>query len=310
MSSQTSLSHIDLIKKRISRRSYEKRELTPADLEKIRSFIEEEHEGPFGNSCRFIMINRSEETGDAALAGGRIGTYGVIKGGETFIAGIVKSSGDDTALIDFGYLFERIIIFAESLDLGTCWLGGTFTRKTFSKRIHLEEGEIIPCISPIGYPLEKRTIREKTMRTAVKARKRFPWKEQFFLENFNTPLLRSDFPCVEELFESVRIAPSASNKQPWRLILSPETGSIHLYLHKLNGYIGNKLGFTIQKVDMGIAMHHLETASTEMNVKGDWVFEDPGIFIPPYHNGVLSYIASWNSPQLKNRCAGSSIDAG
>ena len=33
----------------------------------------------------------------------------------------------------FGYAFEQIVLYAESLGIGTTWIGGTMDRKAFEK---------------------------------------------------------------------------------------------------------------------------------------------------------------------------------
>jgi len=40
----------------------------------------------------------------------------------------------DKNLEDFGYLMEEAILFATGLGLGTCWLGGSFTKSGLPKR--------------------------------------------------------------------------------------------------------------------------------------------------------------------------------
>ena len=63
----------------------------------------------------------------------------------------------------------------------------------------------------------------------------------------------------------VRLGPSASNKQPWRII--KENNQLHLYCETRN-YT------TMQKLDMGIAMCHLELALIEENKCGKWINAD------------------------------------
>ena len=50
-----------------------------------------------------------------------VGTYGFIKGASGFIIGCTERNSEDN-LEDYGYIMERIILFATSIELGTCWL--------------------------------------------------------------------------------------------------------------------------------------------------------------------------------------------
>ena len=51
----------------------------------------------------------------------------------------------------------------------------------------------------------------------------------------------------------VRFAPSAVNKQPWRIIAVGDR--YHFYEKKDNGYVGEATG-DLQKIDVGIALCH------------------------------------------------------
>ena len=55
-------------------------------------------------------------------------------------------------------------------------------RELFEKEAGVRGGEIMPCVSPIGYPAKKRSIKEIGMRTAIRADKRIK-NEEAVLEN-------------------------------------------------------------------------------------------------------------------------------
>ncbi len=84
------------------------------------------------------------------------------------------------------------------------------------------------------------------------------------------------------------MGPSASNRQPWRIIKDTE-GRFHLFLkeHKMiNRYLSN---IKVQEIDMGIAMCHFDLVARERGLPGRWVksFADPEI-------SGLQYVATWN----------------
>jgi nitroreductase len=300
---QTKINYPPLMQERVSCRSFTDEPLSPLHRKALQSFIDEPRELPFGSPVRFILIDKnpedlsSENRGGAAAGsqgGARLGTYGVIRGAGTFIAGMTVSEGDDQALEDYGYAFEQVILFAESLGLGTCWLGGTFNRGGFAAAAVLEKGEIIPCVSPVGYPSGKRSLVERVMRTAARSSKRKPWNELFFTKSFNHPLKKETVGDFEEALRMVQVAPSASNKQPWRIVFDPGSSAFHFYMHTLAGYAGNKLGFKIQRIDMGIAMFHFAQTAVQAGFAGTWTRKDPGIFIPHYPNGQVTYFATWH----------------
>lgn len=66
-----------------------------------------------------------------------------------FVAGIMKK--EYKTIEQFGYAFERIVLFLTDMKLGTCWLGASFDRKQFPDRLHISVSEILPILSPAGH---------------------------------------------------------------------------------------------------------------------------------------------------------------
>ena len=114
----------DTVTKRRSVRSYDSRALEQDTKEKILSYAEE-LENPIGPKIRIQFIDKN-----TAANGEKLGTYGIIKGADSFIG--VTAVKEDYALEALGYEFEQIVLYATSLGLGTCWMGGTFKRAAFA----------------------------------------------------------------------------------------------------------------------------------------------------------------------------------
>ncbi len=280
---------IKTIAKRKSVRTYEDRPITQEDYEKINKYlsIEENLLGPLGRKIRFDVIQVSKNVSEKGI---KLGTYGFIKNPKGYIVGMVENKNE--ALVEFGYTFEKLILFLTELNIGTCWLGGTFTRNTFEKQINLKNDEIIPCITPIGYIPDKSRFFDKTLRKMINADKKKSWEDLFYYSGFEKKLTKETADKFKTPIEMVRLGPSASNKQPWRIVLSDSKDICHFYLERTPNYSGNKLGFDMQRIDMGIAICHFELACEELNIQGSWKREDPKI-------GLLSenteYIMSWES---------------
>jgi hypothetical protein len=168
-------------------------------------------------------------------------------------------------------------------------MGGTFTRHSFEQEISLQEGEFIPCITPIGFPKDKQRMFDKALRLAVKADNKKSWDRLFFYTNFQTVLTKEKAASLEIPIEMVRLGPSASNKQPWRLVLNQELQVCHFYIEHTPNY-STSLGYDMQLLDMGIAMCQFDLACQELNIKGDWQIEDPKLNVP---NKQVEYIVSW-----------------
>lgn len=133
----------EIIKIRHSVRSYEEKNIDAELLNKIEKYIEK-LDNPFGIKIR-VKIIKNEDSKDKL----KLGTYGVVKGARYFLA--VSCKDEEFNLQALGYTFEKVILYCTSLGLGTVWLGGTFTKGKFAKAMSLNENEVLPIVSPLGY---------------------------------------------------------------------------------------------------------------------------------------------------------------
>lgn len=272
----------DLIKKRRSVRTFNSKPVESSILKEISDYIGSGKNlaGPFGTKTSLYLI---PVTRNITEQGTKLGTYGIIKNPQAFAAGVIKN--EPASFTEYGYVFEKLILHLTGLGLGTCWMGGTYNRNSFEKEIPLEENEIIPAVTPIGYPSDKQRLFESAMRSIAKSDNRKPWKDLFYLTDFASPLTEKDAGGFAAPLEMVRLGPSASNKQPWRIVLSSDRKSCSFFLAHTQGYSDK-----MQRIDMGIAMCHFEMACRELGAVGSWVVKDPGIL----HTGSnMEYIASW-----------------
>ncbi|MBI5589785.1 MAG: nitroreductase [Deltaproteobacteria bacterium] len=279
----------DITRKRHSCRTYSTRPVEKDLKERLEQFLSDSPAGPFGSRPRFKLITTTGEDRDALKD---LGTYGFIKDPAGYILSAVKQSPRD--LEDFGYTMERNILYATDLGLGTCWLGGSFTRSTFAEKIRASNDETLPAVASVGHMAPKMRIMEKALRWGAGAENRKPWKDLFFNNGFNGPLSPEDIGKWAEPLEMVRIAPSASNRQPWRIVRESATMRFHFYLQRTKGYqTRNKMLFgmaDLQRVDMGIAMCHFEMTCNDSGISGKWSFDEPDIGTLPE---LTAYVASW-----------------
>ena len=80
-------------------------------------------------------------------------------------------------------------------------------RKAFERAMLLSENEVMPCVSPLGYPAKKMALRETMMRKGVKADSRLDFEKLFFDGSFETPLPAQNAGELYLPFEMVRLAP-------------------------------------------------------------------------------------------------------
>jgi nitroreductase len=279
------MTQIDNIKNRVSCRTYENRPIDQDLYNKIKSNISEPYKNPpFGTNAIFQIIHTPDFKGKH-----QIGTYGFINGAEYYIVGKIKQGKYD--LEDFGYQMEKIILYATSLGLGTCWLGATFTRSAFGNIINLTDDEISPAISPIGYKAKKMGLLDRSLRKIAGSNNRKPFTELFFENSITTPIAQETSVYSIPL-ELVRLAPSASNKQPWRIIKEQDKNIFHFYLCRTGGYEKTTRllnACDLQRVDMGIAMSHFESGAIELGLKGVWeTTANPKTF------EAMEYLVTWH----------------
>lgn len=278
----------EIIRARSSWRSYDGRPLEPGDRTRLEEFVATLGPGPFGGRVRLALV---EASAGAIAELKKLGTYGMVRGARTFLAGAIKQAPMD--MEDYGYVLERVVLYATALELGTCWLGASFNRSAFARAVALAEDETLPAVSPVGYVASSRTAVDAVTRFFARAKKRKPWRELFFDGDFATPLTAEVAGPYADVLEMVRLAPSASNRQPWRIVKEAGRDVFHLFLRRTPGYnskLINVAGGDLQRVDMGIACCHFELTARELELAGKWeVLAPPQLELPER----TTYVATW-----------------
>ncbi|MBQ3103945.1 MAG: nitroreductase family protein [Oscillospiraceae bacterium] len=262
----------ELIRSRRSVRTFDGRELDESVKAELLARAEKAV-NPFGIGVSFRFLKGK----DHGLV------CPVISGCDLYVGGKVEKV--PFACAAFGYSFEAFILAAQSMGLGTVWLGGTMNRGAYEEAMALADNEMMPCATPVGYAAQKMSLKEKTMRKAVKADSRLAFEELFFDGDFDTPLTPEKAGGLAESLEMVRLAPSAVNHQPWRIV---KAGSaLHFYLKRSKGYSSEGRP-DMQMVDMGIALCHFHLSAMESGLHVEFTQADPGL---ESHGG--EYIASF-----------------
>ena len=261
----------DAILKRISTRTFEEEVLTSQQIDEIKALVTKykDVKGPFGNSFEFTFNLNANEKGKKH----KIGTYGLLKNVPAYIVGV--SLDTRGSLIDFGYVFEKIILELTSLDYDTCWLGGTFRRGSYRKK--LQPNEVIPAICPVGHRADKRSFIDKRIRNAAQSQKRLPFGTLFQYFDEERELEETKDSRFVDIMHLIQRGPSASNKQPWRVYVADKHDTVYVYLKRNEGY-GAALGYDIQALDAGIALAHLEIGLEHYNFKFDREEEKKDVF--------------------------------
>jgi len=169
--------------------------------------------------------------------------YGKVTGTDAFAAIIAKK---DAEMEMVGYVGEAFVLECAAMGLGTCWLGGSYSKAKATASIALKEDERIVCITPIGVPGEE---------YAERPRRSFEKLTDLAPEEFGA------LPAWQKrAVECARRAPSAINRQPWFFRVEEDAIAVE--------NISSNFGYG--ELDRGIAMLHIELGAAHCGVFGEW----------------------------------------
>lgn len=274
----------EVIKKRKSTRTYKPERLTPEHKKAIEDFICQNNKGIGGEEINIVILEKAESEKQMKLA------YGAIKGNHTYLLGMARHNPETR--LNYGYIMEKIVLKATELGVASCWIG--YFDHDYFNDLNLEKGFVIPGLVIIGYAAQRLSSAEKLMRFAVSASQRLPWDRLFFDYQTKSPLVAETSPNIAETIndyteslEMLRLAPSSSNSQPWRVYFDKPANEFHFF-KKPKSQIYERLG--MHELDLGIAMAHFELTSQKNGLKGNWVRKQEGIAAP---EEGLQYMISW-----------------
>ncbi|MDE6027965.1 MAG: hypothetical protein K2G23_07835, partial [Muribaculaceae bacterium] len=171
---------------------------------------------PFGGNVT-IRLKKFDLKG-----GYKPSTYGMINGAEDFF--MLGIGEDEASALSAGFKFEQVVLKAWEMGLGTCWIAGTFKGSDFEKGETWPAGEELKVVCPVGVA-KKPSIMEKVARFTIGSNKRKPFNDLFFYQDFKQAVPEDN--SFYEALQMLRLAPSSTNSQPWRALVTGET--VHFY---------------------------------------------------------------------------------
>jgi len=151
---------------------------------------------------------------------------------------ILSNENTEKGHLDVGYGGEQALLYLNSLGLGTCWIGTNFSDDQIKKHFNISK-DVLALIS-FGMPSES-LEREPTEAKRKDINEILIYKE-----------IKEEFSPI---IEAIRLAPSAVNNQPWRVLV--KENRISLFLAKPN-IVKRLMIKDLNYIDMGIAIKHLE----------------------------------------------------
>lgn len=171
---------------------------------------------------------------------------------------VITSEDAPLAKANAGFLGEQLVAALTLRGIGTCWSGGLKASKTAFP---------LPYIIAIGFG----TPRDGLLRDPEQKLRR-KTAEEICLKQPERKLMKS-------LVEAVRVAPSAINRQPWRL--EPERDALHVFCEKPSFLTPVGIGRVkiplpgsalekLQEVDCGIALAHILICAEHFRMKPEF----------------------------------------
>ena len=240
------MDYIHAIEQRTSRRSFRNTPIAAKTLELLKEQI------ALANEQSGLTIQYLED-GSSAFEG--VKSYGMFHGVRSML--VLKGDRRLPALKEkVGYYGERLILIAQELGLGSCWVGGTFDRHSAVFAVAPEE-EIV-CVVPIGN-VSALTVKEKLIRGVVH-------RSTKSIEE----MVRADRPLTEEetaAMQLVQLAPTAKNTQ--KVVFS-------FYGETITASVPDDYPFDL--VDLGICKLHFEEGMKALFPQGHFQWGNGGAF--------------------------------
>lgn len=145
---------------------------------------------------------------------------------------LVSSEKKEGYLMNVGFMLQQVDLFLSENGLGSCWVGMAQPKKQILKQDKLEY-VIALAFGESAEPLYRESIVEFKRKPIEQIR---------------------DGDKKDKFIETVRLAPSATNRQPW--FFKVVNDKIHIYCIKSN-FIKAILFKKLNQIDMGIGICHL-----------------------------------------------------
>ena len=233
---------------RRSRRGYEAQPVSGSAAERLTTFCREYR--PYEGARASLVVDAPPQM----FTGWLLGLYGKVSSPSALV--FVGDRRLPDAAARAGYTGESAVLEATALGLDTCWIGGGVRREVVASLLGLDTHEHVYSISALGYARERATFGERATSGMVRAHKRRP------LETIAPGA--AEWPdWARAGAELARIAPSATNRQPWRFAWADE-GAVRL------SFQGHDTPGISKRLDCGIAMLHFELGALEGGGTGAW----------------------------------------
>lgn len=240
----------DALKQRISLRAYDARPIEPDKLRRLEEAI---------SRCNAEMKKDADHPAYLQLTGPHLedGTAVHMKNRSIvgpiyhYIAGF--ATDDPIAREMIGYYGEKVVLLAEQLGLGSCWIAETFDPKTLAQTER--EGLDLQIIISLGYAPATIPLKQQGIRTAIRLRTKKP--AQIMTVNGAPAALSDVLAWFVRGLDAVLLGPTAINKLP--VVFDLSNGAVSASMPDQR--------HRVQDFDLGISKLHFELGA---DLAGQW----------------------------------------
>jgi len=257
---------LEAMETRRSTRSFDGYRLTGAEAGAIESVLRgaAAEPAPFGCRVRLALY-----VGEPDAKPVRLGTYGLISGASAYV--VSAANPGSGSMEDTGYILEKAVLDITALGWATCWIGGVFSRGKAAQIVAAAPGELIPAVIAVGRPAGRRSVADRIVTGSARSRTRKSLDQLVFSAD-GTPRFAAGLPGDPwaEVLKALQGAPSASNKQPWRLVGFGSGPSWIAFMDEDRVYNHSLGEVHLQNLDIGIGMRHFAEAARCQGLPGRW----------------------------------------
>ena len=149
-----------------------------------------------------------------------------------FLAFYVPEAAEMDGLLNVGFMFQQLELYLQSLGLGACWVGLGWPD---AKIAPPPQGMKLAVMMAFGRPDGKEPLRQGAA-------------------DFKRRALTEISDMADDRLEPLRLAPSATNSQPWFVLHAGDT--LHIYREELK-LLKKRTHGRMNPIDMGIGLAHL-----------------------------------------------------
>jgi nitroreductase len=231
----------DAIAYRKSTRRYSAESISDQQLQSVKHIVDTAERLDNNITMQIHLVKEGWKV--HGLLPGIIGGYGKVRAPHYLI---VTSAEKEGYLQNIGYTLQGVVLGLTTLNLATCWLGGSIKKSLLKDIIDIPEGQMPHLMIAFGHPEKGNSPFRKNPSDAKR-------KDASQITSGTMDITWS------RIISAIRLAPSAVNTQPWRFVFNGD--KIHVYSAKAGNLILRHLLGSHNLIDTGIALCHAMIAA-------------------------------------------------